>query len=148
MPSKSGNSNIVVMDEESYLRQHPTAKRIIAILEDITYTQRDITWLIGSTNFGGTTFMDPYRPIWFRISISGIEDVQSGESISLFMPPITIYGDMKDEWILETAYRAIRTFEMHELDEHFFYKGRKIHDPHHEETKATLDRQASLIGDK
>ena len=143
--------NIVIAEEEGYLWHNPTAKRLIAILEDIEYTQRDLTWMVGSRgdfSLVNTTLIDPYRPIWFRIHINGIKDVLTGEPISLFMPPITIYENMKDEWILKTAYNAIRAFEIHELDEHFFYKGRKIYDPHHEETKATLDRQASLLGDK
>lgn len=124
-------TNIFIAEEEGYLWHHPTAKRILAILGDIKYTQRDVTWMVsGKPDFFSGTLMDPYRPISFRIMVSGVKDVVTGEPMSLFMPPITIHSDMRDEWILETAYRAIRSFEIHELDEHFYYRGVKIHDPH------------------
>lgn len=129
-------NSIIIEEEEGYLWHHPLAKRIYAILSDIKYTQRDVTWMIsGKPDFYMGGLMDPYRPISFRIMVSGIKDVASGEPISLFMPPVTIHSNMEDKWILESAYRAIRNFEMHELDEHFFYRDEKIHDPHRGETQ-------------
>jgi len=130
-------TNIIIAEEEGYLWHHPLAKRIYAILNDIRYTQRDVTWMISGNIawYAGGGLMDEYRPISFRIMVSNLKDVQSGESISLFMPPIVVHPEMKDEWILQTAYRAIRSFELHEMDEHFFYKDEKIFDPHRGETQ-------------
>lgn len=122
-------SKIFISAEEGYLNFHPTAKRLIAILNDIEYTQRDITWEISSRSGYFNSPMDPYLPIQFRIRIE-VKDVQSGGTITLYMPQFTLHEPTKDEWILRMVYDSIRTFEMHELDEHFFYKGDKIYDPH------------------
>ena|SRR5579863_4806355 len=153
---------------EPCLIRHPLANRIKAIAEDIDYRQRPICWEIrlfrlgyGEPDDSGYQWSrdlpkmpEEYDSCHIRI-ITRVADITNpnpeADPIDLYLPTMTIHPNFTDEQILSLTYNMIRTLEMHELDEHFFFRGVKVKDPHkndppRKKEPELYDRQARLVG--
>jgi len=152
------------------LFRHPLADRIKAIAEDIDYRQRPIQWEISLFRFGfgepdddghRHTYDLPKMPeeydscrvrIVTRVVDVTVADAEElGAHIELFLPTFTIHPNFTDEQIIDITYRMIQGLEMHELDEHFYFRGFKVRDPHKNDPPRKkhpelYDRQAGLVG--
>jgi hypothetical protein len=126
---------------------HPLARRIARIVEDIDYRQRPIQWMIGLFRFG---FGEPeddgdrhtydlprmpeeYDSCLVRLVVKVVDITNphpEADPITLFLPCMTIHPNFTDEQIVHFTYTMIRSMELHELDEHFFFHGVKVRDPH------------------
>jgi hypothetical protein len=136
--------NKVVMECHA---SHPLGKRIARIVEDIDYRQRPIQWMIALFKFGFdepkddghlSTYGLPKLPEEYdsclvRIVVKVVDITNpnpEADPITLFLPCMTIHPNFTDEQIVHFMYMMIRNMELHELDEHFFFHGVKVHDPH------------------
>jgi hypothetical protein len=73
------------------------------------------------------------RPDFSEVRITlvvNVKDVVTGEMTDLNIPGPTLYRDLSDDLLMKMLYNTLRYFEMHELEEHFYFDGIKIFDPH------------------
>lgn len=112
---------------------HPQVRRFVKLAGRVTYTQplRDIVWQ--QVTIAGMPSWASYDVFHFRPKVRGIEDIETGGKINLYMPSIAVREDIVDEFLLELIYRALLDFEIHEMQEHFFVDGIKMKDPHRNE---------------
>jgi hypothetical protein len=81
--------------------------------------------------------MDLYRDdssIFIFLTVK-VKDTVTGNLIDLGLPGPTLFADMDMDLHGRAIYNMLRRFELHELDEHFYMDGVKIHDPHKDESK-------------
>ena len=105
-------------------QEHPEVQRLVKFLNKVDYHQRKLRWQIEVSCDFGTSYYVAFRPV------IEVEDVQTGATIKLYMPLKQVRPEYSDEFIPELIYLSLLDFERHELDEHFFYEGVKVHDPH------------------
>jgi hypothetical protein len=117
---------------------HPQVRRFVRLAARVTYTQphRDIVWQ--QVTIAGMPSWATYGEFHFRPKVRGIEDIETGGKIDLYMPSIAVREDLADEFLMEMIYRALLNFEMHEMQEHFFVDGFKVKDPHRHERPAPV----------
>jgi hypothetical protein len=92
-------------------------------LERVEYKQREVVWHV---DLGFGDWRDEFR---FR-PVVHVKDVVSGEMMPLNMRFITVRDETEDEFLLHLIYRSVLDLEVHEMREHFYVDGIKVHDPH------------------
>jgi hypothetical protein len=112
---------------------HPTithlslAQRIADILSKIDYTRCRIEeWLV----FNATPPLKDDDCILGFAALIRTSDVMSGMPITLQSIAVTISPRYADEEIVYAAFALLQHFELHEVGEHFEYRGTKPFDPH------------------
>lgn len=99
------------------------AAKVKSLLERVEYRQRDCTWVLSGIGMPG----------WSSIRmtlITQVKDIVSGKMISLHTSGPTIHPDFPEDMHIRLVHDTLRRLEIHELNEHFYFEGIKIYDPH------------------
>ena len=107
---------------------HPQVQRFTRLLERVTYNQphRDIVWQYVEVPY----FANLRDEVHFRPKVRGLVDVETGAKFDLYMRTVRVSEWERDDFLLEMIYHALLDLEVHEMQEHFFLDGIKIHDPY------------------
>lgn len=124
---------IVIRNEEKQrMMQNPTFRAFKEVVEKIEFTRYPIKCLVRNTHCLGQDF---YFSIFALVTDvenpSKTIGINGGEYIMID----SFIKDQKQT--IQIIHDAILRFDRHESDEHFYFEGKKIFDPHKEFANAS-----------
>ena len=121
---------VQIPSNAEYMNEQPGFKKLRELIQQIKYAQRDFTAHF-LEHFG------PPRPdamYWLHLTTL-IRDASTGEDMIFLGKLLGLCVDWPEEKIVREIYNEVRTIELHELDEHFFFRNIKTFDPHQNTVK-------------
>ena len=101
-------------------QQAKFARRLDRIIQKIDHTGRPALMVKYRTNADGAV-------LWIADWVRNVDTKKSGLLTGMLW---FVDDHYSDEGVVRLIYRACEAFEIHELREHFLYKGKKTFNPH------------------